>query len=251
MIDVNQSQALRSKAVEAIAAAVDAGLKTAQAAQTPRAYLGASAMGDECERRIQLDFIHANKLPGAPVPGGDGFSPLTLRIFGMGHTMEDLAITWLRQAGFDLRTRGQDGHQFGFAVADGQFAGHCDGVIVGGPEGMEYPALWEHKAVGRKSWQEIVKRGVVAARPGYAAQMALYQAYLDLPNPALFQATNRDTAEIHFELVPFDAQLAQTISDRAVRVIQTTRAGELLPKAFAQAEHFQCKMCRWAGFCWG
>ena len=56
----------------------------------------------------------------------------------------------------------------------------------------------------------MVKRGVALSKPVYAAQIALYQAYLELPNPALFTALNRDTMELHCELVPFDASLAQT-----------------------------------------
>ena len=35
--------------------------------------------------------------------------------------------------------------------------------------------------------------------------------------PAVFTAINKDTAEMHPELVPFDADLAQRMSDRAVR----------------------------------
>ena len=51
--------------------------------------------------------------------------------------------------------------------------------------------------------------------------------------------------------VPFDAGLAQKMSDRAVRVIQATEAGELLPRAFAEASHFECKFCSYAQRCWG
>ncbi len=252
MIDLNSSKTKRGAAVEQIAEAIDQALLKAQAAQKPRPYLGASALGDECERRVQLDFIHANGLPGAPTPGGDGFSAKTLRVFAVGHNFEELAAGWLNAAGFDLRTHDKDGQQFGFSTANDQFSGHCDGVIVGGPEGQAYPLLWEHKALGPKSWQDTVKRGVTIAKPVYAAQLALYQAYLDLPNPALFMATNRDTAEVYLELVPFDPALAQATSDKAVRILQATRAGELLPRGFAQAEHFQCRMCsRWSGFCWG
>jgi len=52
-------------------------------------------------------------------------------------------------------------------------------------------------------------------------------------------------------LVPFDAALAQKMSDRAVRVIQATEAGELLPRGFAEASHFECKFCSYAQRCWG
>jgi hypothetical protein len=49
-------------------------------------------------------------------------------------------------------------------------------------------------------------------------------------HPALFTAINKDTAELHHELVPFNAELAQRMSDRAVRVLRATDAGELLPR---------------------
>lgn len=250
-IDLNHGQVARTNATDTIREAIDRALSLRAERQAPRRYLGASALGSACERGIQLDFIRANDLPCAPVPAGSGFEPRTLRIFAIGHMLENLAIDWLVGGGFDLRTRGADGNQIGFSAADGQLAGHCDGVIIGGPKGaMAYPAVWEHKALGPRSWQEVVKRGVAAAKPVYAAQLALYQAYLDLPNPALFMATNRDTAELHLELVPFDPALAQAASDRAVRIIQATRAGELLPKGFAQSEHHECRRCRWSGFCW-
>ena len=122
---------------------------------------------------------------------------------------EDVVAAWLRAAGFDLRTQRQDGRQFGFSSLAGRFRGHIDGCLVAGPAPIEFPALWENKALGASSWKDVVKRGVVIARPIYAAQIALYQAYLDLPNPALFTALNRDTFELHCELVPFDAALAQ------------------------------------------
>ncbi len=87
--------------------------------------------------------------------------------------------------------------------------------------------------------------------------MATYQAYMEgtvkgiSDHPALLIAINKDTQELWFELVPFDAALAQRMSDRAVKVITATEAGELLPRAFAQASHFECKFCSYAQRCWG
>jgi hypothetical protein len=49
----------------------------------------------------------------------------------------------------------------------------------------------------------------------------------------VFTAINKDTAELHHELVPFDADLAQRMSDRGVRILQATDAGELLPRIAA------------------
>ena len=59
---------------------------------------------------------------------------------------------------------------------------------------------------------------------------------------------------VHEVLVPETitvGALAQKMSDRAVRVIQATEAGELLPRGFAEASHFECKFCSYAQRCWG
>ena len=79
-----------------------------------------------------------------------------------------------------------------------------------------YPLLWEHKAINAKNWRALERDGLEKTFPQYAAQVALYQAYLDITNPALFTALNADTCErLHF-LVPFNAERAQLWSDRAV-----------------------------------
>jgi hypothetical protein len=123
--------------------------------------------------------------------------------------LEDLAIEWLRKAGFDLRVRNRHNEQFGFSAAGGRVQGHADGVVVAAPNGMAVPALWECKSANAKNWRDIAKRGVTLAKPVYAAQIALYQAYLGLTeHPALFTAINTDTCEIWHELVPFDGALA-------------------------------------------
>ena len=248
MIDLNHGQTEARTLSARISELIHQGQSKIQ--QQHRTYLGASGLGGSCERAVQLDYIHSNNLPSAPEPMAED-RPTTQRIFDFGHSIEDLAIGWLRTAGFDVRTRKADGEQFGFAVAGGRFRGHIDGVIVAGPDLLAYPCLFEHKALGNKSWQETAKKGVAVAKPVYSAQVAVYQAYLDLAaNPALFMATNRDSGEVYCEAVPFDGALAQKNSDRAVRILQSTDAGELLPKAFASGDVIDCKFCRWRGFCW-
>ena len=164
------------------------------------------------------------------------------------HALEDIAVKWLRAAGFDLHTRrandnGEgEGHQFGFSVAGGRIRGHVDGVLASGPDipGMAFPALWECKTMNAKSWRDTASKGVAASKPIYAAQIAVYQAYMDTSvpgvadHPALFTAINKDTAELHHELVAFDAALAQRMTDRAVRILQSTDAGDLLPRIATQ-----------------
>jgi len=240
-MDFNASSSLSGR----LSALIDAGMQQARARQSERQYLGASRLGVACERALQFEYAKA------PADHGRDFPGRMLRIFERGHVMEDCMVAWLRDAGFDLRTRKADGEQFGFSAAGEQLQGHIDGVIVGGPEGFAYPCLWENKCLGNKSWRELEKHRLAVAKPVYAAQVALYQAYLELTeHPALFTAINADTMEIYAELVPFDAALAQRMSDRAVKVITATEAGELLPRAFNDQTHFECRMCAWQDRCW-
>ena len=251
MMDFNS----RAQTADHLNGAIDTALVAQDADRAPRPYLGGSRLGHPCERALQFEFT------GAPKDDGAGFDGRILRIFAIGHVLEDVAVDWLRSAGFDLHTRkggDQAGQQFGFSVAGGRVRGHVDGVILDGPSipGLGFPALWECKTMNAKSWRATSSKGVVASKPIYAAQMAIYQAYMDasLPgvagNPVLFTAINKDTAELHHELVPFDAALAQRMSDRAVRVLQATDAGELLPRIATSPDFHECRFCPWSQRCW-
>jgi hypothetical protein len=248
MIDLNH----QLKFHEQVTAVVDAALQAENATREKRRYLGGSRLGVACERALQFEYADA------PVDAGSEFPGRTLRIFDVGHALEDLAIRWLRLAGFDLYTRRQDGGQFGFSVADGRIQGHLDGVIAAAPPqlGLAFPMLWECKTMSDKHWRDTVNRGVTATKPVYAAQLATYQAYMEyaIPgisdHPALFTAINKDTQELWFELVPFDRGLAQRMSDRAVRVIRATEAGEQLPRVATEPGYYECKYCAWAKRCW-
>ena len=244
MLDFNHKTTIAERVNDAI----DAALVHENSTRVSRDYLGGSRVGHACERALQFEFAGASK------DEGSDFSGRTLRIFGIGHALEDLAIQWLRAAGLDLYTRKgnkPDGEQFGFSAMNGLLQGHIDGVIVAGPDGFKYPALWENKCLGSKSWRDLEKNKLAVSKPIYHAQVVLYQAYLELhENPALFTAINADTMEIYAELVPFDAALAQRMSDRAIKVITAAQAGEQLNRAYQDPTHFECRMCSWQDRCW-
>ncbi len=157
MIDFNSTSSISGQ----VTVLVDAGMQQARARQSERQYLGASRLGVACERALQFEYAKA------PIDYGRDVAGRMLRIFERGHVMEDCMVAWLRDAGFDLRTRNADGEQFGFSVVDGRLQGHIDGVIVGGPDGFAYPALWENKCLGNKSWRELEKNRLAVAKPVY------------------------------------------------------------------------------------
>lgn len=224
---------------------IDAAMELEAAAQPARAYLGASSLGEDCSRRLQFQFFDAPKDFGRHFPGR------LLRVFARGHRVEGWMAEWLRLAGFDLRTHNDQGKQFGFAAADGRVRGHADGVIVAGPGTFRYPMLWENKAVGTKTFREMQKKRLAASRPVYAAQIALYQAYLGLhEHPALFTAICADDMTIYAERIVFDRGLAQRASDRAVEILRACDAGEPLPRISTTPTHQTCRSCPWQDRCW-
>ena len=230
---------------------IDEALQRERANQNEREYLGASRLGVACDRALQFEFLHT--------PRDDVFSGQVLRIFAAGHVFEDLAVGWLRLTGVELFTKRRDGQPFGFSVANGRIRGHVDGIINNAPVdlGLSFPMLWECKSLNAKSWKDTVKKGLADSKPVYAAQVAIYQAYMEASvpgiskNPALLTAINKDTAEIYHELVPFDVTRAQKASDRAVRILKASDHQEILARFTSDPEHFECRFCPYRKTCWG
>ena len=243
----------RASLSEKINLLIDKALTAEHSQQTARDYLGGSRLGVSCNRALQFEYTDT------PKDEDQNFTGRTLKIFQAGHVFEELMVKWLRLGGVDLIANKPNGDQFGFTVAGGKVKGHIDGVIINAPEELnfKFPMLFECKSLNNKSWNDVVKKGLAVSKPIYAAQIAIYQAYMESSiegisrNPALFAAINKDNAEVHFELVPFDKSLAQKSSNRAVMILRATEAHELLPRITNDSSYFECKFCPWQKRCWG
>jgi hypothetical protein len=195
--------------------------------ENKRQYLGASSIGSECMRKIQFDWMVASM-----------HSTRTRDIFARGHFFEELSRQHMLRAGFKFAPD----ERRSFVTADDQFKGHCDGILEDGPEipGLVYPCIWEHKALNHKGFTDIERDGIEKSYPHYSIQIWIYQAYLDLTNPALVTVMDANNCErLHF-LLPFNPERAQLWSDRAAEIIRATRAGELLPKFTSNPNDWRC-----------
>ena len=182
-LDFNRSRA----PADYVRQLLDESMVAAASHESHRSYIGASAIGEACARRIQYELFDTPRDPGRER------SAANLRLCQRGHLFEPVMADWLRQAGFTLQTTDEHGQQFGFSMAGGRIQGHIDGIITAGPDSFAYPCLWENKALSSKAWKLLAKSRLAIAKPIYAAQVALYQAYLGLyAHPALFTALNAD-----------------------------------------------------------
>ena len=173
MIDLNH----QPKFHERLAALVDVALQAERGRQERRRYLGASRLGVACERALQFEYANA------PLDEGADFTGQTLRIFEVGHVLEDLAIRWLRLAGFDLYTRRHDGGQFGFSVAGGRVQGHVDGIVAGAPValGLAFPMLWECKTMNGKHWKNTARRSAATSQASATFEASGTRLNIDSP----------------------------------------------------------------------
>lgn len=213
---------------------IDAALVAERAAQPPRTYLGASEVGDLCERKLGYKW---HGTPGKPREGRG------LRRFRIGHIHEDETARWLKLAGFTLK-----GEQLRFHLADGKFSGGVDGVILAGPLALPYPLLWEHKIMKAVYWRECKRGGVEKTNPKYFAQGQTYMRQFDLKH-CLFTGLNTDTSEIYSELFDFEAPKAETFIARAERIIMSASPEEL-PRICHNAQDFNGKFCEFRDTCW-
>ena len=109
-----------------------------------------------------------------------------------------------------------------------------------------------------QNWRETVHKGVVVAKPVYAAQIALYQAYMDARRSrhrrqpgCCSPRSTRTPPNSTMSSCRSTPALAQRMSDRGVRILQATDAGELLPRIATTRDFHECRMCPWADRCWG
>ena len=213
---------------------------TAATAHLSRLYLGASIAGHECARQAQYDWMCKPELPAR-----------VRLIFDRGHAFEALVRAQLVLAEFQFAPK----EALEFVALDGFLQGHADGIVTSGPElpvaHFTYPAVWECKALNAKNFRAVVRNGFTPTFPRYATQVALYQHFLNRPNPALVSCVNVNTCEVFHLALPFDAGRAEEAIDHAKAIIHATRAGDLLPRFTGNPENFQCRICQHRRRCWG
>ena len=69
-------------------------------------------------------------------------------------------------------------------------------------------------------------------------------------HPALFTVVNKNTSEVYYELVPYNQELAQAASDKAVNILTASKVGDILPRVAQSKDFFLCKFCEFRETCW-
>ena len=227
--------------------AIDAELVKRQHSETRREYLGMSAIGHPCARKLWYDMTR---------PDREVFDAATLKRFACGHRGEDIMAARLRTvAGVTLITLDPDtGRQIGFQDHGGKFRGHADGVILGLLQAPETWAIWEHKATSEKNQAALMKLKASGEKsalqtwnPQYYAQAVLYMHYSGLTRHYLTCSTpgERATVSVRTDADPAHAAM---LRDKAERILN---ARAPLTRISNDPNWFQCKWCWHHDHCHG
>lgn len=217
-------------------------------AEPARPYLGASAIGGPCERKLWYSFRWAFR---------EWFDETSLRRFDDGHRGEDIMAARLRAVdGIELHTSDpRTGGQFLITAFGSHFQGHMDGAIHGLYQAPKTWHVWEHKCTNEKKQGELeklkIEKGEKHALESwdvtYHGQAQIYMKlsgmkrhYLTCSSPG-----ERSTISCRTDYV---AKHGKELLEKAGRIIG---APEPPPKLSNKPEYYLCgpKWCSFRGIC--
>lgn len=215
----------------------------------PRPYLGMSALGDECTRKLWLQFRWVAKVRS---------DAASLKRFADGHIGEEVQAERLRLVpGVSLYTHDTEtGNQFGFEDLDGHLRGHMDGAIIGLLQAPKTWHCWEHKQTSEKKQADLQKlidklgekNALAAWNATYYAQALLYMQYsgMDRHYMTVASAGGRNTIALRTEA---DPQAAAALVEKARSVIFSSTPPARISNT---PDFYLCRsFCSFVGQCFG
>jgi hypothetical protein len=167
------------------------------------------------------------------------FSGRTLLIFELGNLAEDLLCNALAKAGIEVTERQR---QFDMPDGMGHAGATIDGLALYAGEYM----LLEMKTSNAKAWKEMHEKGVKAAKPQHYAQMQFGMRLTEL-RKALYVSINKDTCELHIEIVEYNETAARNLHMQALSMIGRDSGFRMSERP----DYFECKWCSAYRICHG
>lgn len=229
---------VQSSTVAAIYAAREA--KRAERGNYDSVGISMSELGSDCDRALWFSLRWASDQEFI-----DGKKD---SIFETGNVWEDRLIADVRSIpGVTLATVDPEtGKQWKVYSHGGHVRGRLDGdELLGLPEAPKTLHVLECKSHKGKSFDELVKKKLRAAKPAHWYQC---QKYMQLRGKTrcLYLAVNKDTDERYAERVEYDATAILQLDARLEHVINSNRAP---PRIATGPEKWPCMFCRHKEVC--
>jgi hypothetical protein len=208
--------------------------------QRHRNHLGASEIGDECQRKLWYKFrwVKLKKFAGR-----------MLRLFDRGSREEAYFCHLLRQAGWTVVERDPEtDKQFRFTRWWGHFGGSMDALGLP-PERSQYAWLgWvvlEFKTAADKYHKKLFEGGVYNEQPKHDGQMHLYGTDRGVEH-AVYLSVDKDNDQLYCEVLPINHKRAAELEQKAYQIIFSA---DPPPKIHDDPTWWKCKMCDFHGVC--
>lgn len=216
-----------------------------------RSHLGASLIGGDCERAIWYGFrwAHKGKATGKASEADDAGFARMVRLWNRGHLEEGRFIALLLMIGVQVYQQDENGKQFRVGFHGGHMGGSGDGVLVGVPDVPDgAPCLGEFKTHSDESFNKLKAEGVRKSKPEHFVQMQTYMHGMSI-GFALYMAVNKNTDELHAEVVQYDAAVGEWAVARGGKIIRATVAPPRMRSA--SPTFWKCRYgCSMAPVCW-
>lgn len=209
------------------------GIMTAEK-EPKRDYLGASSIGDYCERKAWYYFNGYEQEP---------MTPSRRRTLEIGKRLESLVLQCLEDAGLCIARPNEENLFLEVIEKDILvFRGHLDAIWL---VDIKTQAIIEVKTAKDSSYRVFVNKGLKIWYPVYYAQVQAYMGMSGI-HQAYIVVINKDTSEIFDEAVEFDEIYYESLKYKAKRIIN---AKEPLAKINENPNYFACRMCNFRGVC--
>jgi hypothetical protein len=197
----------------------------AKQSDEPRNYIGASAIGNPCERAI---WYGLNK------PESKFIDPKLKLTFEIGKRLESLLLDILSHS---------------FALFNSEFKEKTYPLFKGTIDAIfrinDQDYILEIKSANDSSFNIFKKKGVRLWYPEYYDQIQSYMGMSGIHRCYLL-AINKNTSELHDELIIFDEQRYESLVSKAIRIGDSICEPERINNS---ASFFRCKMCHFRDVC--
>jgi hypothetical protein len=183
---------------------------------------------------------------GLPLDNGKGFRAPILKVFRLGHVIEDEVVDLINSTpGYQVVAQQLEVGRF-------PFIGHIDGILNWSRNGrmQKQNSLLEIKTAKSARFDLCKKVGYEAWNPGYADQLQAYMYFIDDIEDAVVCVYNKDTSEMHWEQIEKDPNRGEQIWQESMIV---TDGSDFPPPRPGKATSQSCKFCKWCDrseWCW-
>jgi hypothetical protein len=226
---------------------IDKAMELKNKLEKSRNYLGASAIGEPCWRKLFYSFRGACKRE---------ISAKGLRAIEDGFLQEKVMADRLRMIpSVELYTDDGDGNQIGFEMLGGFLRGHIDGMLLNPFDGSKTEfEIWEHKSVNIEKFNKLV--GLIeklGEKSALAEWDELYHSqgilYMDAFNKKRHTLTVTTPGGRDYTMCRTEASVtkANMLKDKAQVIIFENFS--IPPKISEKREFYLCNFCDYKGIC--